>query len=106
VEQPKIVPLATLLKLVATGLTINAHMHIFICMNETPETNQPRKQRVTIFLDSVVIEHFKEKSGERGYQTLINEALRNAIETEDLLTLVRATIREEFKRQRSLKPAA
>jgi hypothetical protein len=75
-------------------------------MNDASETSQPKKQRVTMFLDSVVVEHFKEKAGERGYQTLINEALRNAIEADDLLSLVRATIREEFRRQRSLKSAA
>jgi BrnA antitoxin of type II toxin-antitoxin system len=80
-------------------------VHTFIHMDSNQDSSQPRKQRVTIFLDSVVIEHFKEKAGDRGYQTLINEALRNSIETEDLLTLVRATIRDEFKRQRSLKPA-
>ena len=33
----------------------------------------PNKQRVNIFLDGAVIEHFKSKAGERGYQTLINE---------------------------------
>ena len=32
----------------------------------------PNKQRVNIFLDGAVIEHFKTKAGERGYQTLIN----------------------------------
>lgn len=81
-------------------------MHTFICMNDASETSQPKKQRVTIFLDSVVVDHFKEQAGERGYQTLINEALRNAVESEDLLSLVRATIREEFRRQRNLKSAA
>lgn len=81
-------------------------MHTFMRMDSNQESSQPRKQRVTIFLDSVVIEHFKGKAGDRGYQTLINEALRNAIDAEDLLSLVRTTIREEFKRQRDLKPAA
>src|SRR5262249_48539813 len=31
----------------------------------------PRKQRVTILLDTGLIEYFKAKAGERGYQTLI-----------------------------------
>ena len=35
----------------------------------------PNKQRVNIFLDGAVIEHFKAKAGERGYQTLINDVL-------------------------------
>ena len=50
------------------------------------------------FLDSSVIEHFKEKAGERGYQTLINDALRHAIAAESLETVVRKTIREELRR--------
>lgn len=58
----------------------------------------PRKQRVNIFLDGSVIEHFKEKAGERGYQTLINEALKHAIAAESLETVVRKTIREELRR--------
>ena len=39
----------------------------------------PNKQRVHIFLDGAVIEHFKSKAGDRGCQTLINEALKHAI---------------------------
>jgi len=58
----------------------------------------PNKQRVNIFLDGVVIEHFKSKAGERGYQTLINEALKQAIQAESLEGIVRRTIREELRR--------
>ena len=58
----------------------------------------PRKQRVNIFLDGMVVEHFKAKAGERGYQTLINEALKLAIQAESLEGLVRRTIREEMQR--------
>lgn len=58
----------------------------------------PNKQRVNIFLDGVVIEHFKAKAGERGYQTLINEALKQAIQAESLEGVVRRTIREELRR--------
>ena len=36
----------------------------------------PAKQRVNIYLDSAIVEHFKAEAGERGYQTLINEALK------------------------------
>ena len=39
----------------------------------------PSKQRVNIFLDGAVIEHLKAKAADRGHQTLINEALRQAI---------------------------
>ncbi len=58
----------------------------------------PNKQRVNIFLDGAVIEHFKAKAGQRGYQTLINEALRQSIQAEALESVVRKTIREELRR--------
>jgi len=58
----------------------------------------PNKQRVNIFLDGAVIEHFKAKAGERGYQTLINEALKQAIQAETIEGVVRKTIREELRR--------
>ena len=58
----------------------------------------PKKQRVNIFLDGTVIEHFKTKAGARGYQTLINEALKQAIQAEAIEGIVRKTIREELRR--------
>ena len=58
----------------------------------------PNKQRVNIFLDGAVIEHFKAKAGDRGYQTLINEALKQAIQAESLESVVRKTIRDELRR--------
>ena len=33
------------------------------------------KQRVNMLLDNFVVEYFREKADERGYQTLINAAL-------------------------------
>jgi len=39
----------------------------------------PRKRRVTILLDTGLVEYFKAQAGERGYQTLINETLRQAV---------------------------
>lgn len=56
----------------------------------------PRKRRVTILLDTVLIEFFRAKAGERGYQTLINETLRQAIEREELEESLRRIIREEL----------
>jgi uncharacterized protein (DUF4415 family) len=48
-------------------------------------TSPPKdKQLVTILLDVEIIEYFKYKSGECGYQALINEVLRHAIEREVL----------------------
>ena len=58
----------------------------------------PNKQRVNIFLDGAAVEHFKSKAGDRGYQTLINEALKQAIQAESLEGIVRRTIREELRR--------
>jgi uncharacterized protein (DUF4415 family) len=58
----------------------------------------PNKQRINIFLDSAVIQHFKSSAGERGYQTLINEALKQAIQSANLEAVVRKTIREELRR--------
>ena len=58
----------------------------------------PNKQRVNIFLDGAVVEHFKSKAGDRGYQTLINEALKQAIQAETLEGIVRKAIREELRR--------
>ena len=59
----------------------------------------PNKQRVNILLDGAVIEHFKTKAGARGYQTLINEALKQAIRAEGIEAVVRKTIRAELRRQ-------
>ena len=36
----------------------------------------PRKRRVTILLDTELVEYFRAQAGERGYQTLINKSLR------------------------------
>jgi uncharacterized protein (DUF4415 family) len=56
----------------------------------------PRKQRVNIMLDTGVIAFFKTKAGERGYQTLINETLKQAIQQEEIETLLRRIVREEL----------
>ena len=57
----------------------------------------PRKQRINIMLDTGVIAYFKAKAGEKGYQTLINETLKKSIYQEDLETVLRRILREEFK---------
>jgi uncharacterized protein (DUF4415 family) len=59
-------------------------------------TPAPRKQRVTILLDTGLVEYFKAKAGERGYQTLINDTLRQAKERETLEETLRRVIREEL----------
>lgn len=58
----------------------------------------PNKQRVNIFLDGAVVEHFKAKAGARGYQTLINETLKQAMQAESMEGVIRRTIREEMRR--------
>ena len=60
----------------------------------------PRKQRVTIMLDTGLIEYFKALAGERGYQTLINDTLRRAVEAEELETRLRRIVREEVRAAR------
>jgi uncharacterized protein (DUF4415 family) len=61
----------------------------------------PRKRRVTILLDTGLVEYFKAKAGERGYQTLINDTLRQAVERDDLEERLRRIIREEMHRERA-----
>ena len=60
----------------------------------------PRKQRITISLDTSLVEYFKAKAGKRGYQTLINETLRQAKEREELVSTLRQVIREELHHEK------
>lgn len=62
----------------------------------------PRKRRVTILLDTALIEYFRAKAGERGYQTLINDTLREAMEREELEGALRRIIREELNNSLSV----
>lgn len=55
------------------------------------------KQRVSIMLDASIIAFFKAKAGERGYQTLINQALHKAMSDEQIEATLRRVIREELK---------
>lgn len=55
------------------------------------------KTRLTMYLDLAVVEHFRSRAGGRGYQTLINEALKQAIEQESLENTLRRVIREEAR---------
>ncbi len=62
----------------------------------------PNKVRITIRLDSDIIEHFKEQvhtAGGGNYQTLINNALREYMNAHDksLEDALRKVIREELK---------
>jgi uncharacterized protein (DUF4415 family) len=55
------------------------------------------KRRVTMYLDAWIVEMFKAKAGERGYQTLMNEALAQYLQSQDLESRVRRIVREELK---------
>jgi uncharacterized protein (DUF4415 family) len=65
----------------------------------------PRKRRVTILLDTSLVEYFKAQAGERGYQTLINETLRQAVEGDKLEERLRRIIREELRPAEALANA-
>lgn len=54
------------------------------------------KQRVSIMLDAAVIAFFRAKAGRRGYQTLINQALHQAMRGEQIESVLRRVIREEL----------
>ncbi len=54
------------------------------------------KVRVNMYLDSDIVAYFKMKAGGRGYQTLINETLRQTVGSQDLEMLLRRVIREEL----------
>ena len=54
------------------------------------------KVRVNIFLDASIVAYFKTQAGGRGYQTLINEALKENIRHQDIETILRRVIREEL----------
>jgi len=54
------------------------------------------KKRVTLYLDAAVIERFKTLAGSRGYQTLINETLRESFRQTDIEAAIRKVIREEL----------
>lgn len=58
----------------------------------------PAKRRINIFLDSATLEYFKAKAGGRGYQTLINETLKQAMQAENIEAVVRKVIREEMRK--------
>ena len=56
-----------------------------------------KKQRISIMLDERIVSWFKAQAGDRGYQTLINETLKQAINNQDLEGILRRIVREELK---------
>ncbi|HIJ23831.1 MAG: hypothetical protein HON68_11745 [Gammaproteobacteria bacterium] len=49
-----------------------------------------------MMLDQDIINYYKGLAGGRGYQTLINQALREAMAAHDLKETLRELIREEL----------
>ena len=63
------------------------------------------KVRVTMFLDAAIVAYFKTRAGGRGYQTLINEALKENIREHDMEIVLRRVIREELAAMKSMQTA-
>jgi len=68
-----------------------------------PVVSQKGKTRITIFLDNEIIEEFRNRATDSGsgYQTMINEALRQYLEKSGKPlneALIRQVIREELDR--------
>ncbi len=59
------------------------------------------KKRVTLYLDAGIVDYFKEKAGQRGYQTLINETLKSSLSQADIEATLRKIIREELKSRKA-----
>ena len=55
------------------------------------------KVRVNLSLDAGVFAYFKSQAGERGFHSLINEALKERIRARNLETVLRRVIREELQ---------
>jgi Uncharacterized protein conserved in bacteria len=49
-----------------------------------------------MLIDPDILDYFRQKAGQRGYQTLINRTLRESMERESLLDAVRKVLREEL----------
>jgi uncharacterized protein (DUF4415 family) len=56
-----------------------------------------KKVRINILLDADIVAYYKTISGGKGYQTLINETLKQNIFQHDLENILRQVIREELK---------
>jgi hypothetical protein len=54
-----------------------------------------------MYLDTEIVAYFKAKAGGRGYQTLINETLKDSMRAEDNEVLLRRIIREELAATRA-----
>ena len=64
-----------------------------------PVVRQPGKTRITIMLDVDVIDAFRARAKDtgRGYQTVINQALREYLANDGLEATLRRVVREELR---------
>ena len=67
-----------------------------VTREEWHTTVNAKKQRINIMLDASIIAWFRAQAGDRGYQTLINETLKQAINHKDLESTLRRVVREEI----------
>ena len=65
-----------------------------------PAVKQPGKKRVTIMLDCDVIAAFRARAKDTGggYQSAINQALREHLASDELEATLRPVVREETRR--------
>lgn len=56
-----------------------------------------KKAKINITLDTDVLAHYRQLAGGRGYQTLINAALREAMRGQQIEQTLRRVIREELR---------
>ena len=57
-----------------------------------------RKKKINLTLDPDIVAWFKQRAGGRGYQTLINATLRDAMQRTTLEETLRRVLREEMHR--------
>lgn len=63
----------------------------------SPTRPDLKKQKINITLDPDVVAWFKLRAGGRGYQTLMNAALREAMSRATLEETLRRILREEMR---------
>ncbi|MEZ4860549.1 MAG: BrnA antitoxin family protein [Caldilineaceae bacterium] len=59
----------------------------------------PQQQRVTLLLDTVLIEYFKARAGENDYQILINDALHQVVTQQNVQRELEETLRQVIREE-------
>ena len=73
--------------------------HDFTYAARGPAVKLPGKTRITIMLDGDVVAAFRARARDtgRGYQTAINQALREYLANDGLESTLRRVVREELR---------